>query len=149
MNPTLISGIINSVTNIADDLYTTDEERSKMELESKKLDIQAMSAQVDVNKVEAASASLFVSGWRPAVGWVCVAALATAYIPKAVMLTAIWSYQAIVAIQTWKGGATPLVLTPYPDLGLTDIIALLGALLGMAGLRSYDKRGGVATKSLS
>jgi hypothetical protein len=148
MNPSLLGGIVEGVGKIADDLHTSDEERAKMVIESKKLDNELLLAQTGVNKVEAGSSSLFVSGWRPAVGWVCVVALATAYIPKALILTGVWLYQTIVIIQAWNGTGTPPVLTPYPDLGLTDIIGLLAALLGMAGLRSFDKRGDVATKSL-
>lgn len=95
-------------------------------------------AQIEVNKTEAASASFWVSGWRPAAGWVCVAALALTYIPKAFVLSAFWAYQSYL-ILTNPAVILP-TLAPFPDLGVTDLIGLLMALLGMAGLRSFDKR---------
>jgi hypothetical protein len=78
-----IGSILEGVGKIAGDLVTTDKERLELELEGRKLDLEQARidqatnlAQVDVNKVEAASSNLFVSGWRPAVGWVGVAGLA-------------------------------------------------------------------------
>src|SRR5258708_22483189 len=53
--------------------------------------LKADSEQRDINKVEAASASLFVAGWRPAVGWMCVA---TPVSPWAVVPTISWLFQA-------------------------------------------------------
>jgi hypothetical protein len=104
-----------------------------------------MQSQNDVNKVEAANPSVWTSGWRPYVGWVCGTALAACYIPKALVMTGIWVYQCIVIMSHWSGlGAVP-VLPLYPDLGVTDLIGLLMSLLGMAGLRSLDKKNGVAS----
>src|SRR3546814_9343157 len=45
------------------------------ELEALKADVQVALAQIEVNKAEAQSGSLFIGGWRPAVGWVCVVGL--------------------------------------------------------------------------
>lgn len=94
-------------------------------------------AQLKVNEIEAASASFWVSGWRPAAGWVCVVALALTYIPKAFVLSTFWAYQSYL-ILTNPAVNLP-TLAPFPDLGVTDLIGLLLSLLGMAGLRSIDK----------
>ena len=51
-------------------------EQRKLDLEEKKIDQATNLAQIEVNKVEAASSSVFVSGWRPAIGWIGVAAMA-------------------------------------------------------------------------
>lgn len=77
--------------------------------------------------------NLFISGWRPAVGWVGVISLALVYWPKAVVLTALWTVQAYHAIQ---GG---LVIPAYPDLGLTDVLGLLASILGIGGMRTVEK----------
>ena len=83
MNLIGIGSIIEGVGKVAGDLITTDKERLQMALEERKLDLEEKRidqatdlAQVDINKIEAASTSVFVSGWRPAVGWVGVAGLA-------------------------------------------------------------------------
>lgn len=131
--------LINGVAKIADDLITTDKERAELALEDRKIDVGLMMGQVETNKVEAASDSWWVAGWRPYVGWVAGTALGMAYIPKAVVLTGIWAYQAVVLIQGWKTGTPPPALPAYPDLGVTDLLGLLGSLLGFGVLRSVDK----------
>jgi hypothetical protein len=95
-------------------------------------------AQLKVNEEEAKSADRFIAGWRPAVGWVCVASLALVYWPKALMLAALWCYQAIAMIHAAPAAAA-VVLPAYPDLGLTDVLGLLGAMLGLGGMRTMEK----------
>ena len=81
--------------------------------------------QREVNKVEAASPSMFVAGWRPAVGWLCVATLA-------------WSWMA-APLLSWTVACFGAHVPPLPVLGVTDSQDLLYALLGVAGLRTVDK----------
>jgi hypothetical protein len=108
-------------------------------------ELAKITGQMDIDKAEALNPSLFVSGWRPFVGWVCGSALACCYIPKALVMTGIWVYQCTIIMGHWNGlGATP-ILPLYPDLGVTDLIGLLMSLLGMAGLRSLDKKNSVAS----
>jgi len=109
--------------------------------EFKELDqaFELAKAQIGVNAVEASSPSLWVSGWRPGAGWVCTVTLALTYIPKALILAVMWAIQAYAVIKT--GGTLP----PYPDVGLTDVLGLLGALLGIGGMRTAEKMKGVAS----
>ena len=95
---------------------------------------EAALAQVEVNKIEAAHPSVFVAGWRPAIGWVCAASMALYYIPMAVMGTGLWVWACIEA------GA----LVPRPELGTGEIIGLVISLLGMGSLRTTEKLNGVA-----
>jgi hypothetical protein len=71
------------------------------------------------------------------------------YIPKALVMTGIWTYQCIEVMRVWKTGTPIPVLPLYPDLGVTDLIGLLMALLGMAGLRSNEKIRGKATERIA
>jgi hypothetical protein len=133
-----ISGIGTAATALKDILGMffpdkTQEERNKMAAV-----MAVMQAQSDTNKVEAGSSSLFVAGWRPSVGWVCSISLGLMYIPKAIVMTAIWTKLA------WAAAAVGGVLPVYPDLGVADLLGLLMALLGMAGLRSFDKKVGTS-----
>lgn len=86
-------------------------------------------AQVEVNKAEAGSSSLFVAGWRPAVGWVCVLAMAYQYL--------------MVPLAVWIGF---LIGSPIPKPPTLDehLWELLFGLLGMGALRSFEKLKGVA-----
>jgi hypothetical protein len=104
------------------------------ELEAKTLEIEQilMSAQTDINKIEAASPRLFVSGWRPAVGWICVVALGTHYF--------------VFPITSW---ILPIIGYPeinLPAMELGDLYPLLFGMLGFGALRSYDKMKGTENK---
>lgn len=94
-------------------------------------ELAAMTGQLDVNKIEAASASVFVSGWRPFVGWVCGSGLAIQYI--------------VAPMVTWLAtlAGHPVV---FPNLDMGTLITLLGGLLGMGALRTVEKLNGVAAK---
>lgn len=107
------------------------QERMKMQIELAKLadaeaarESQERIAQTEVNKVEAGSSSLFVAGWRPAVGWACVAGFV---------------YTTIVA--------------PLTGAGVADVTFLRDVLLGMLGInvlaRSVEKVKGVAENTLT
>lgn len=105
--------------------------------EFKAADIQLALAtsQSDINKIEAGSSSIFVSGWRPAIGWVSAISLFTYYVPYCIVATVIWAHQC------WITG----VLAARPDLGIADLIGLVGAMLGIAGMRTAEKFKGVAS----
>jgi hypothetical protein len=94
-------------------------------------------AQVDVNKIEAASSNLFVSGWRPAVGWVGVAGLSYQFLGYPLMQWAWALGQGIDLI--------PQSLSTPPDLNVEQLITLLAGLLGFGGMRSFEKHRGVAS----
>ena len=82
-----------------------------------------MQGQQDINKVEAASASLFVAGWRPAIGWVCASALGYQYIARPI-LTIVFGYCKI----------------DVPVVGLdNNLWELMFGMLGMGGLRTYER----------
>jgi hypothetical protein len=110
--------------------------KAQREMQAALLDaaIKAESEQRDINKVEAANPSMFVAGWRPAVGWLCVATLA---------------YQWMVAPTiSWLFVVAGHDLTPLPVLGHDDAQTLLYALLGIGGLRSIDKITGSETAAV-
>lgn len=99
------------------------------------------SDQRDINKVEAGNTSMFVAGWRPAVGWLCVLTLAYSWV-LAPLVT--WGI-AVVAVTT---GHDIGKIAGLPVLGAADSQTLLYALLGIGGLRTIDKLGGNDTKSV-
>ena len=107
--------------------------RAKAEAEYQRalLDIAAKAEadQREINKVEAASSSVFVAGWRPMIGWVCAAALAFQYLvrPFWIWALAVW----------WPQAPVP----PGLDSALWE---LMFGMLGLGGLRSWDKAKGVA-----
>lgn len=126
-----IVAILQGVSQLANDLITTDEEREKMRLADRVIDAQLLQGQIDTNKVEAAHPSVWVSGWRPGVGWVGVAGLAYQFLLYPLLVWA-WTLG-----QSW--GYIEQTLQPPPLLDTDALIVLLSAVLGVAGLRSYDK----------
>lgn len=130
-------GLVASIGQIIDDVHTSDEERDAAALENRKLDTQLAMGVHETNKAEAQHASIFVAGWRPAIGWVCAASLAMVYIPKAAVMTAIWAYAACVVVYDWSGVGMPQI-PDFPDLGVADLIALTGTMLGMAWMRTKE-----------
>lgn len=85
-------------------------------------------AQLDVNKMEATSSSLFVAGWRPFIGWVCGSAFAWNFLlgPLLTQLLTIFG--------------PPVSYTP---LDLTEMMPVLLGMLGLGGLRTVEKIKGV------
>ena len=125
-----IGEIIGAVGKIADDLTTSDKERMAAELDAYKAESERMGGQVEINKIEAASGSLFVSGGRPFVVWVCAFALAYAAVIEPIAR--------FVATVSFAYAGPFLVI----DTDLTMQV-LLG-LLGLGAYRSVEKIKGVA-----
>jgi hypothetical protein len=86
-------------------------------------------AQIEVNKVEAASNSIFKSGWRPAIGWVCGFAFAYHFVIQPLL----------VFILTYAGHPVP----ELPEFDMASLMTVLGGLLGLGGLRTFEKYKGI------
>ena len=85
-------------------------------------------AQIEVNKVEAASMNPFVSGWRPAVGWTCVLALLYEFLGQPLLTYVAGMYSK----------------PPAPTIDTTQLFMLVGSMLGISGMRMTEKLKGVA-----
>jgi len=91
-----------------------------------------------VNQEEAKNPSLFVSGWRPCIGWICASGLAYAFILKPLLP---WLITSIALV---FGHTVVLVALPVIELG--ELLTLLMGMLGLGGLRTYEKTKGVNRK---
>jgi hypothetical protein len=119
------------ITRIFPDPAQADAAKLKLLELQKNGELAAMTAQTDINKEEAKSSSLFVSGWRPAIGWVCALALAYQYLLRPLGGT----------IASIFGVTIP----PLPGLD-DNLWQLMMGMLGMGGLRTFEKVQGVASK---
>lgn len=92
-------------------------------------DLKMATGQMEVNKAEAMSNSLFVAGWRPAIGWTCGAAFAFKFVvgPSAVVLMAMAGH--------------PIEL---PEFDFTEMSTILMGMLGLGALRTVEKIKGAA-----
>lgn len=139
MNLLGLGGVIEAVGKVADSLITSDEERLKIEIEQRKLDIeekrldQAIDmAQISVNREEAKSVNLFVSGWRPFIGWGCGAAFLYIGIVEPVA-------RFVAKVLFGYTGEFPTI-----DSSIT--MQVLFGLLGLGVMRTYEKTQGVARR---
>lgn len=94
-------------------------------------DTNLMIAQIKVNEEEAQSPSVFVSGWRPAIGWVCGAACAWNWIGLPIAKLVLLSTGHDIAIS---------------PADLTEMMPVLFGMLGLGGLRTIEKLNGKAAK---
>ena len=96
-------------------------------------DINLSLAQVSLNQTEAASKSIFVSGWRPFIGWICGVGLAYAFI-----LSPIMRFAVVLAMETPPD---------FPVLDISELMPILLGMLGLGGLRTYEKVKGVSRET--
>ena len=133
MIPAVITALVPALGTLVDRLIPDKAaaERAKADMEAAliKAANEAAMAQVEVNKIEAGHSSVFVAGWRPAIGWVCAAALAWAFI--------------VAPVASWTMAAFGVRET-LPAIGTDNLFELVLAMLGLGGLRTFEKMRGVA-----
>lgn len=120
---------IQAVGNVIDKLFTSDDERLDKQLAMQRLLQQSAEIQAEINKVEAQHRSLFVAGWRPFIGWVCGFALAWHFIGYDLLRWAAANFD---------------LLAPPQLLGTSELMNIVFALLGLGGMRSFEKAIGKA-----
>ena len=146
----LTNGISGAVGSLAKDIrtaitgkeaITADERKAILDQvhEIERLSLQADQAiaagQMEINKIEAAAASLFKSGWRPAVGWICAIGLFYQFIIRTILP---WFID--VAAQALHA---TLAVPPLPALDMGTLMMLLSGILGLGGFRTFEKVKGI------
>jgi len=110
---------IEALGNAVDKVFTSDEERMQAQAVLNKLALQPSILQAELNKIEAQHRSVFVAGWRPAVGWICALGLGFAFLGNPLL-------------ERFVGG-NPV------NVPLDRIMELVIAMLGMGALRTIEK----------
>ena len=126
----MLTSLIEPVTGLLDKFIEDKDQKAKLAHEiatmGEKHAQQLALAQIEVNKAEAASGSFFKGGWRPFVGWVCAVAFAYHFVIQPLLIF-IFSYV----------GIEPPDL---PEFQMNTLLTVLGGLLGIGGLRTYEKQ---------
>lgn len=134
MNPLFLAPLLDIGKTLLDRFVPDPEAKRQAEAEFLSMAMQGelkqVIAQLEINAKEAAHPSMWVAGWRPAVGWVGALGLFYATIGQPVLA---W-------VSAAKGWPVP------PDLNVDLLWVTLSGMLGIGGLRTYEKAKGVATK---
>ena len=135
-----VTAVLDIGSKVIDRLWPDPATAATAKLELFKLqqagELTQITGQLEINKVEAASTSLFVAGWRPAIGWVGVSALAYQFIAYP-LLTWLWVW---LQSRGWVAES----IRPPPLLDVEALMVLLTGILGIAGTRTFEKVRGVA-----
>jgi hypothetical protein len=126
---TIVEKVIPDPQAAADAKLRVMELAQKGELAVLDADLKLALGQIEVNKAEATT-DMFRGGWRPAVGWICVAGLAYQFILQPVLP---W----VVAL---FGAQVP----PLPAIDNESLMVLLTGMLGLGGLRTFERVKGKA-----
>lgn len=125
-----ISTLINTIRGKSpEDAAKLAELAAKYQSDILAADTQLAQMQADVNKQEAASANIFVAGWRPFIGWVCGTGLLVQFL--------------VGPLATWIAGLAGKPIQ-FPQLDLGTLLTLLLGMLGLGAMRSYDKVNGTS-----
>ena len=129
MNLNPLGGIVDGLAKGLDELFTSDEEREAAKLKLATLMQQPHMLQAVANIEGAKHRSVFVAGWRPAIGWVAALGL---------------GYQFLVL--PFAGLINVYLKLPaeLPQLQAEQLMTLVLSLLGLGGMRTFEKYKGAA-----
>ena len=116
---------IEAVGGVLDSLFTSDEEKLDKQLLIERLRQKPDELQAAINSIEAQHRSVFVSGWRPATGWVCVLALLYNYVVRDLI--------------AWGINIMDASIPMPPALQMEHLLTILMGLLGLGTLRTVEK----------
>ena len=129
----MIDKLIGPVTGLLDKFIEDKDQKAALAHEiatmSSKHAQQLALAQISVNAAEAASGSIFKGGWRPFIGWTCGLAFFYHFVGQPVAIFVI----------TMTGTEIPTL----PEFDMGTLLTVLGGMLGIGGLRTYEKQKGI------
>jgi hypothetical protein len=130
-----ISALLDLGGKVMDRVFPDPAQAAAAKLEIMKLqqsgELAQIAGQMDINKAEASNPSIFVSGWRPGIGWVCGAGFAVQFV--------------IGPLAEW-GSALYGIPVKFPQMDMGTMMPLLLGMLGLGGMRTAEKINGVAAK---
>jgi hypothetical protein len=130
----MLQSLIGPVTGLLDKFIEDKDQKAMLAHELATMaDKQANSialAQIEVNKMEAASGSIFKGGWRPFIGWVCGIAFAYHFILQPLIIFGV--------------SVAGIDVPELPEFDMSTLLTVLGGLLGLGTLRTYEKSKGLS-----
>jgi len=130
----MIEHLIGPVTGLLDKFVEDKDQKAKLAHEiatlAERQAHEIAKAQINVNQNEAKHKSVFVSGWRPACGWVCVLGFSVNFliIPIVNIYLTAWTQNSLL----------------IPSLDVSEMMPVLLGMLGLGGMRTVEKTKSVA-----
>ena len=121
-------GALKQVASVIDSLHTSEEEKLDKKILMQRIQQKLAEKQLDVNAKEASHRSIFVAGWRPFIGWIGGLALAFEFILSPSI--------------EWYAKFSGLELTA-PEIQTGPLLAIVTSMLGVAGMRAFEKEKGL------
>lgn len=129
-----VLGILASAIPFIDELFESEEEKTAAKLKVMQLAEQGKLAQVAVNIEDAKSDNWFQSGWRPSIGWACSAAFGITFVLTPLIHTGAFYYAQFAGVE--------LDLSALPTFDLATMMPVLLGMLGLGGLRTFERLNG-------
>lgn len=138
----ILDEIFGSVKDVVSEVVVDKDKRNQINADLQRMQLEyrdkaeqrvheQLISQTEINKVEAGHSSIFVAGWRPAAGWASVAGLVYATL--------------LEPLSSWSARVVFKYSGPFPEIDPTLLIFVLGGMLGIGAMRSYEKVRGVST----
>jgi hypothetical protein len=125
----LVGNLIGPVTGLLDKVIEDKDQKAQLAHEIATMSDnhaqQALMGQLEINKAEAASGSLFKGGWRPFIGWVCGFAFAYHFV-----------LQPLIVFGVTAAGVD---MPELPSFDMGSLLTVMMGMLGLGGLRSVEK----------
>lgn len=132
----LLGALLPTITSIIDKILPDPAAAAEAKLKAMELaqkgelayldaDVKLAVGQMEINKEEAASGSNFRGGWRPSVGWICVAGMGYNFL--------------VVPLLPWLFTVFGFVVPPLPSIATEEMMVLLTGMLGLGGMRTVER----------
>jgi len=121
-------GALKTIAKVVDEIHTSEEEKLDKKILMQRIQQKLAEKQLDVNAKEASHRSIFVAGWRPFIGWIGGLALMFEFILSPCI--------------EWYAKFAGLNLTA-PEIQTGPLLAIVTSMLGVAGMRSFEKARGL------
>jgi len=133
----MLAGLLNILPNILAIIDKSLPDKAQAEHAKQRIEFELLAAvnevnksQAETNKVEAAHRSIWVAGWRPAIGWVTALGVFWAFIGQ--------------PLAAWLATLYGIPFALLPEFPMDQVMELVLAMLGMSGLRTFEKMKGVS-----
>ena len=122
--------LVETVGKVIVSVHTSEEEKLAAKTKLKEIEAELSKKQMDINLADAKSQATGIGGimqrsWRPLIGMSCALAIAWEFVIKQFLVFVLAAF----SVQH----------NPLPELDMSTLFPLVTALLGMAGLRSFEK----------